>query len=179
MTHPDETTYRRIDLNELFANLDIDPHDEWLHHKRDDAAIVLTSMLWKAGMSRAELAKKLDWKPSRVTRALSGKENLTINTLAEIINAAGYDFDIRLRRRDEERAIQPWEQPVSTDSDLELISILLKQTKTMHAEAAAMKQTWEDHTRAMFRYNRHRQEPNNILMETVCANDDSPLLMLA
>lgn len=95
-------------LDELL-DFHVDDHAEWLRHKREDAAIALTGMLHSAGMSRADLARRLDWKASRVTRALSGNENLTINTLAEIINAAGMDFDIMLRSRRACRALQPWE----------------------------------------------------------------------
>lgn len=157
MTHANETTHRRIDLADLFADLDIDPHEEWLHNKREDVAIVLTSMLYEAGISRAQLAKKLGWKPSRVTRALSGDENLTINTLSEIINAAGYDFDMRLRRRGETRAMQPWEEATTVRNELTLARQLLDKSTSIYneanhhlIEAQAMKATAEAINRRQF-----------------------------
>jgi len=162
MTYANETTHRRIDLAELFADLDINPHEDWLHHKREDAAIVLTSMLWDAGISRADLAKKLSWKPSRVTRALSGKENLTINTLAEIINATGFDFDLRLRHRGELRAMQPWEDATIADRKLALAGKILDESKSIYIEAnnrlqevQAMKATTEAINRMQFRKNKN------------------------
>lgn len=97
-----------------------DEHASWLANKRDDVAITLTGMLHAKGMSFAELAEKLGWKRSRVSKALSGRENLTTNTIAEIVKAAGFDFDIAVRKPSEVRHFQPWEQnytfPAKEDS---------------------------------------------------------------
>lgn len=172
---------RTLDITKLFANLDIDLHEEWLHLKREDVAIVLTSMLGSAGMSRADLARKLDWKPSRVTRALSGKENLTINTLSEIVDAAGYDFDILLRKRCESRAFQPWEQQSEYQEKLEFATMLLEQIRDMHhtakghlKEAAAMKATAEDISRTFFRGSAYAKRYDRFsASSTVSANDGS------
>lgn len=78
--------------------------------KKEDVAITLTGMLYHQGISRAELGRILNWKKSRVTRALSGAENLTIKTLYEIIDAVGYDFDIVLRAKDKPRELQLYEK---------------------------------------------------------------------
>lgn len=76
---------------------------------KEDVAIALTSMLYHNGMSRTELCDRLGWKKSRVSKALSGKENLTLRTIYEIANAVGLRFDLVFNKVDEPRALQPWE----------------------------------------------------------------------
>jgi len=146
-------------LDELL-DFDVDDHAEWLRHKREDAAITLTGMLHSAGMSRADLARRLDWKASRVTRALSGNENLTINTLAEMINAAGLDFDIMLRSRNACRALQPWEGPNIGVVILGLHDQMLdnlNDAKNKCVEAKAVLSSANDLVRAAFRQGSQRR----------------------
>ena len=88
-------TMRRPDLADLWDDGD-DEHTAWLANKREDVAITLTGLLHERQLSRADLARALGWKPSRVSRALSGRENLTINTLAQIISATGQDFALQV-----------------------------------------------------------------------------------
>jgi hypothetical protein len=132
------------DLAELLADAYDDPHAEWLRNKREDIAITLCGLLHEAAISRADLARKLDWKPSRVTRALSGNENLTINTIATILAAAGKDFDVVVRNRRAVRALQPWEKTSCVVDVLLLHGTLTQQV----AKASAMIETVEKINRA-------------------------------
>lgn len=173
------TKNRTLKLDALFADVEVDLHEEWLRHKKEDIAIALTDMLFQAKLSRADLARKLEWKPSRVTKALSGRENLTIGTLAEIVNAAGYDFDIRLRGRGDARAFQPWEVKVAREYQLELASILLTRIEDIHTEAEielkkakAIKATAEALSRAQFRASANAKLYRGFPVSTlVSAND--------
>lgn len=129
------------DLASLWDDDNEDEHSMWLVSKRDDVAITLTGLLHACQVSRADLARKISWKPSRVTRALSGKENLTINTLAEIINAVGGDFDILIRQRGVARALQPWESNAVVGNLMELhaeFSANVDQAKDQCQRAGAM-----------------------------------------
>lgn len=144
---------KRRSLAEMLS-VGFDPHAEWLRNKREDAALTLTSLLNEAGMSRADLSRKLSWKPSRVTCALSGNANLTINTMAEIIGATGFDFDILVRPRSSCRAFQPWEQ-VSISSELlelhaQLVDTLDEAKENCHRSKIVLS-TASSISRALFR----------------------------
>lgn len=65
-----------------------DPHCR-ISARTQDIAITSTGMLHQREISRAELARRLGWKRSRVTGALSGKENLRLKTLRDIIAVNG------------------------------------------------------------------------------------------
>jgi transcriptional regulator with XRE-family HTH domain len=73
--------------------------------KAQDVAIALASAVERAGLSRAQLAKKLDWKPSRVTKVLTGSSNLTLKTIFEVCHAVGLEFDVVLREASEQTEI--------------------------------------------------------------------------
>lgn len=50
-----------------------------------------------AGVSRVELARRLGASPSRVTLILSGRANLTLETLVQIATALGFRWECRAR----------------------------------------------------------------------------------
>lgn len=77
--------------------------------KAQDIAVDLARAVTEFGMSRAQLAEKLDWKPSRVSRILSGSSNLTLRTIHQLTEAIGLEFDMILRLPSQQRAPQPWE----------------------------------------------------------------------
>lgn len=144
---------KRRSLAEML-NVEFDPHAEWLRNKREDTAMELTGLLHHVELSRAEVARKLDWKPSRVTRALSGNENLTINTLASIIEAAGMDYDIVFRPKGSCRNVQPWEIDTLGINVLQLHGELkeaLGEVRHLHQRASITLESAEDINRAMFR----------------------------
>lgn len=144
----------RVKLSDLWDDAEIDEHAEILRNKREDAGIGLCSLLHQAGLTRAELARKLEWKPSRVTRALSGNENLTLNTLTEIINAAGMDYDIVFRNKGTCRTFQPWEKE-RLDADILCmhgqLSSALGEVKDLHRRVTANLDTVHEMTRSIFR----------------------------
>ena len=96
-------------LSAMWAELSRDP-DFKLKLKAQDTAVTLARAVAESGLSQADLAKALDWKPSRVSRVLHGDSNLTLRTIMEVAEACDLDFDVILRRPGEPRAAQPWEQ---------------------------------------------------------------------
>ncbi|WP_396621500.1 helix-turn-helix domain-containing protein [Marinobacter sp. W-8] len=88
------------EFSELFESLWEDESTQF-EAKTQDVAIALASAVEKAGLSRGELAKKLAWKPSRVTKVLTGNSNLTLKTMFEVCRAIGMEFDVVLRKASE------------------------------------------------------------------------------
>ena len=78
--------------------------------KAVDVAADLTLLLHHAGVSRADLARKLGWSRARVSQVLSGQENITVQTIAGVAGALGYTFDTVFRKADVSVASQPWTQ---------------------------------------------------------------------
>lgn len=68
----------------------------------------LVFLLKHSGLNRSELAKKLGCEKSRVTRVLSGDENLTIKTLTSVSESLGYGFDVVFYNKDYAKPKQPW-----------------------------------------------------------------------
>lgn len=93
----------------LFGDL-IAAHDGLAQElKSVDVAADLVLLLHHAGKSRAELARALGWSRARVTQVLSGRENLTVQTIAAVTRALGYTFDTVFRKSAESAPAQPWE----------------------------------------------------------------------
>lgn len=65
--------------------------------KAQDVAVTLARAVAEAGLTQAQLAKKLGWKPSRVSHVLSGAGNLTLRTLFDICTVLGFELDVVLR----------------------------------------------------------------------------------
>lgn len=59
-----------------------------------DAAELIAKLMDDKDMSKADLARHLGKSRAWVTQLLSGKENLTVRTLAEILYALGYELDL-------------------------------------------------------------------------------------
>ncbi|MDN5638164.1 MAG: helix-turn-helix domain-containing protein [Staphylococcus equorum] len=77
--------------------------------KMEQVASHLVGLLRHQNISRSELAKDLGWSKSRVTKVLSGDENLTIKTMTMITQKLGYDFDIIFHNKNYEKPKQPWQ----------------------------------------------------------------------
>lgn len=93
----------------LFGDL-IATHDGLAEElKSVDVAADLVLLLHHAGKSRAELARALGWSRGRVTQVLSGRENLTVQTIAAVTRALGHTFDTVFRKSAESAPAQPWE----------------------------------------------------------------------
>lgn len=76
--------------------------------KMEQVASHLIGLLRHCNISRSELARELGWKKSRVTKVLSGDENLTIKTITIITQKLGYDFDVIFHNKNYEKPKQPW-----------------------------------------------------------------------
>ena len=77
--------------------------------KMEQVASHLVGLLRHRKISRTELAKDLGWSKGRVTKVLSGDENLTIKTITTITSKLGYDFDIIFHNKNYEKPKQPWQ----------------------------------------------------------------------
>ena len=91
---------------DFFDFSDIDPIDL----KKDAIAADLCALMAFKNISRVELAKKLNWKLSQVSKVLSGKQNLTISTISKVCFALKYDFQISFHEEHEQLNVQPWER---------------------------------------------------------------------
>lgn len=112
MKSENEIMVNEIDFFEdLFNFSDQDPVDV----KKTSIASDFCSLLYHVELSRTELANKLEWKKSRLSKVLSGNENLTIKTMVELSQAMGYDFDINFHLSEAHRCLQPWEQNLLDD----------------------------------------------------------------
>jgi plasmid maintenance system antidote protein VapI len=89
---------------DLFESLWED-EDILFEAKTQDVAIELAAAVERAGLSRAALAKQLNWKPSRVTKVLTGTSNLTLKTIFQVCRAIGLEFDVVLRKAHERAEI--------------------------------------------------------------------------
>ena len=105
------------DFSDILAALDT---PDSLTLKKDEIGTDLVSLVAFADTSRSSLAEILDYKKSRITRILSGMENLTLRTIHDVCKAVGYEFDITFRKKSEAKPLQPWqtvetffEKPVS------------------------------------------------------------------
>ncbi len=86
--------------------------------KAVDVAADLTLLLHHAGKSRADLARTLGWSRARVTQVLSGRENLTVQTIAAVTKSLCYTFDAVFRKTDSPAAAQPWDVQATLALDM-------------------------------------------------------------
>jgi plasmid maintenance system antidote protein VapI len=77
--------------------------------KKDYVATQLAALMSFCGKNRSEIALGLGWKKSRVTKVLSGKENLTLKSVLEFSSYLGFDFDVVFHGTNEQRPKQPWQ----------------------------------------------------------------------
>lgn len=93
----------------LFGDL-IAAHDGLAEElKSVDVAVDLVLLLHHAGKSRAELVRAIGWSRARVSQVLSGRENLTVQTIAAVTRALGYTFATVFRKPTDAAPVQPWE----------------------------------------------------------------------
>ena len=119
--------------------------------KKDEVGTDLVSLVAFTDTNRSSLAEILDYKKSRITRILSGMENLTLRTIHDVCKAVGYEFDITFRKKAEVKPLQPW-QTIETIFEKPLTNNLYKMTgKTVStsiqvvsfiAQAGANDATW-------------------------------------
>lgn len=94
------------DFSDILAALDT---PDAFTLKKDEVGTDLASLVAFADKNRSSLAEVLGYKKSRVTRILSGLENLTLRTIHDVCKAVGYEFDITFRKKSEAKPLQPWQ----------------------------------------------------------------------
>lgn len=77
--------------------------------QKDQVGTDLVSLVAFTNTNRTSLAEILGYKKSRVTRILSGMENLTLRTIHDVCKAVGYEFDVTFRKKSEVKPFQPWQ----------------------------------------------------------------------
>ena len=87
--------------------------DEPFDNVKADVSDSLTMLLAFSGVSRKSLGESTGWTKSRISKILSGFENLTLKTVFEIAKVAGYEFDITFRKKSQRKPIQPWQNLTS------------------------------------------------------------------
>jgi DNA-binding Xre family transcriptional regulator len=109
-------------VNEKLQQLGLDPDNvdfsdilaaigefDSLELKKDQVGTDLVSLMAFTDTSRTELAQALGYKKSRVTRILSGMENLTLRTIHDVCKAIGYEFNVTFKKKSESKPLQPWQ----------------------------------------------------------------------
>jgi|GEM_PF-6703282 len=96
---------KEADFADILAVLEADD----LSIKKDEVGTNLATLVAYSETTRSELAELLGWKKSRISRVLSGMENLTLRTIHDICKAIGYDFDVIFRKKDVAKSMQPWQ----------------------------------------------------------------------
>lgn len=142
------------EFSELFESI-WDDEETLFEAKAQDVAIVLAAAVEKAGLTRAELSKKLKWKPSRVTKVLTGGSNLTLKTIFEICRAIGLEFDVVLRNADERaEAVDPAKHQViyqETINNLHKSRQLLDAAAQLHRKVSQRALATRHYTHEEFR----------------------------
>lgn len=76
--------------------------------QKEVVAADLSMLLVHANCSRSQLATGLGYTKSRISRILSGDENLTLKTLTKVADALGYTFDVIFYNEKYDQPKQPW-----------------------------------------------------------------------
>lgn len=76
--------------------------------QKEVVAADLSMLLVHANRSRSQLATDLGYTKSRISRILSGDENLTLKTLTKVAEALGYNFDVIFYNEKYDQPKQPW-----------------------------------------------------------------------
>lgn len=85
--------------------------------KAQEVAVELAAAVAEAGITQAELAQRLGWKPARVSKVLHGATNLTLKTLFELSEALGLEFALTLTAKQQAEPVLDV-QTVTCDSNV-------------------------------------------------------------
>jgi len=108
------TTHVKIDMAALWHQSMAD-EDFRFEIKAQAVAVDLVRAMTEIGLTQTQVAEKLGWKPSRVSRVLHGAPNLTLRTLHDFATSLNLEFDVIYRRTGQRRAPQPWEGQAMMD----------------------------------------------------------------
>lgn len=73
------------------------------HYKDEDvidqATVLIERLLERAGVSRSELADRLDVSPPQITQTLNYGRDMRLSTLARYFEALGYELKFTAKKR--------------------------------------------------------------------------------
>lgn len=115
---------REIDMASLWAYA-MDSDDFRFEQKAQAVAIDLAKAVALKGISQAELAERLGWQASRVSKVLHGATNVTLKTLFNITDALDMDFEINIKEKNVEKI----------NYNLDDSHMLLESIKDMHSQS--------------------------------------------
>ena len=88
---------------------------QWIVHE-------LLGLMEEQGITRAELARRMDVQPSRVTSILSGTNNFTIDTLVRAGRAVGADIELHFVPMKKEMASGKAPQPDAAEESVSKVA---------------------------------------------------------
>ena len=110
----------------------------WLHSL--DLAISICTRMDELGLSKNEVAERAGMKPSALSRIISGKQNLTLATIAKLEYALDVRFDAGFRYETEWKGLsysKPQEQAGSDKSNDDADERFSSRRMDENAEASA------------------------------------------
>lgn len=118
---------------DFFDFSDVDP----FFTKKNAVANELLALISHENISRKQLCESLDWAPSRLSKVLSGEQNITVKTITAISLALGYDFSIYFHKIHKKEMVQPWEKTsyISNISQVNTISEIKKYNINVHIQS--------------------------------------------
>lgn len=118
---------------DFFDFSDVDP----LFTKKNAVANELLALISHENISRKTLCEKLNWAPSRLSKVLSGEQNITVKTITTISLALGYDFSIYFHKIHKKEMVQPWERKYYTSniSQINTMSEIKKYNINVHIQS--------------------------------------------
>ena len=134
------------DLSDIWKVTHVD--DGGFELKKLEVGSELSGLLGYVGTSQSTLAAALGWSNSRVSKVLSGSENLTLKTINEVCGAIGYTYHVTFcSLANKRRPSQPWDD---SGVDQEVVNLHLSLQET-YKEAKAILECARVVNRAAFR----------------------------
>jgi len=108
---------------DFFDFSDVDP----FFTKKNAVANEILALISHEIISRKQLCESLNWAPSRLSKVLSGEQNITVKTITAISLALGYKKEM----------VQPWEKTsyISNISQANTISEIKKYNINVHIQS--------------------------------------------
>lgn len=119
-----------IDMSALWAESMAD-NDFRFEIKAQSVAVDLARATSELGFTQAQLAERLSWSPSRVSKVLHGSTNVTLRTIHEFTAALELEFDIIYRSMNTTRAPQFWDAKTMLDN----AAVVCKKIEQLHDHA--------------------------------------------
>ena len=102
MSEQDNKPYRNFDSFEEFFQQSEERPGYWIERAKLEFTREMLSRMEQLGVSKTELAKRLDVQPGLVTRLASGKNNFTVDTMVRIAIALQSTYRSHLQPKGQE-----------------------------------------------------------------------------